>query len=361
MPQPVIIAGSHRSGTSLTAQYLHSCGLFLGDKLLAASESNPYGHFEDSRVVRFHDDIFRANSTSWMHDQRLCPFIPDHIWQGLRNYVEDRQISHRTWAFKDPRVCHFLPVWKFLLPNVKVLVVYRHPIECVRSLNKRHAEDTIRFRRKDRSEFYSVSDLALKIWTVSNAALADYAEENLDDVVVVNHRSLAEGTGLSRLLNEKWNLDLQERDTKEIYDSNLGLSKNTTLRVADPENAKNANLVWNRLMKLDHRSSPETESPHVARLDLRYDGDTGKILMENELLRFENSFIRRRLHEANNPSGDDKKFRKEIDGMRRSPDEAWVRVAELQKSYDAISSSTFWRSTKPMRRTIDWLRNWRSR
>jgi len=38
----LIVAGFHRSGTSLVCQVLHRAGLFLGYDLLGAVFSNPY-------------------------------------------------------------------------------------------------------------------------------------------------------------------------------------------------------------------------------------------------------------------------------------------------------------------------------
>ncbi len=46
--RPVVIAGMHRSGTSLVASYLSSLGIGLGDRLLSADANNRHGYFEDA-------------------------------------------------------------------------------------------------------------------------------------------------------------------------------------------------------------------------------------------------------------------------------------------------------------------------
>ena len=52
---PILIAGMHRSGTSMVAELLYRCGLALGaeDQLfLPANEDNPAGYWEISTVLR---------------------------------------------------------------------------------------------------------------------------------------------------------------------------------------------------------------------------------------------------------------------------------------------------------------------
>ena len=44
---PIVVAGMHRSGTSLVAGYLQSLGVDMGARLLAADHANPRGYFED--------------------------------------------------------------------------------------------------------------------------------------------------------------------------------------------------------------------------------------------------------------------------------------------------------------------------
>ena len=41
------------------------------------------------------------------------------------------------WGWKDPRASIIIPFWKRLIPNLRVIVVLRHPLEVARSLRKR--------------------------------------------------------------------------------------------------------------------------------------------------------------------------------------------------------------------------------
>ena len=51
----LIVAGMHRSGTSVIAQWLQRCGLCLGENLLGPAIGNNEGHFEDTDFVFLHD------------------------------------------------------------------------------------------------------------------------------------------------------------------------------------------------------------------------------------------------------------------------------------------------------------------
>ena len=134
MSEQLIIAGFHRSGTSLVCQLLHRAGLFLGDELLGATFSNPNGHFEDAEVVELHERILADNGRTWRVGEHFAPVLADSHLECMRRLVERREARHRLWGFKDPRVCLFLPLWKHLLPRARVLLVYRHFAEATRSL-----------------------------------------------------------------------------------------------------------------------------------------------------------------------------------------------------------------------------------
>ena len=47
MNKVLVILGMHRSGTSLVANWLHDCGLHVGDRLLEGTFANEKGYFED--------------------------------------------------------------------------------------------------------------------------------------------------------------------------------------------------------------------------------------------------------------------------------------------------------------------------
>ena len=141
MSDQLIIAGFHRSGTSATSRLLHRAGLFLGYELLEALPSNPYGHFEDREIVNLHTRILSDNEKTWAVDETFLPIVVQQRWQLMQSIIDRRNSEHRLWGFKDPRACLFMMLWKHLLPNAKVLIVYRHFSGSTYSLGQRHSSD----------------------------------------------------------------------------------------------------------------------------------------------------------------------------------------------------------------------------
>ena len=132
---PIIIAGMHRSGTSLLARFVHDSGIDLGDKLLSANKSNIYGHYEDLEILEFHREILEQQfgHQMWV---RGIPHMTDADRERAVALISARQ--HKPfWGWKDPRTCLFLDFWSYLLPDAHYLFIVRHPDLVLRSLSRR--------------------------------------------------------------------------------------------------------------------------------------------------------------------------------------------------------------------------------
>ncbi len=223
MSNLVIVAGFHRSGTSLVAGLLHKAGLSLGERLLGANASNPMGHFEDLEVLRIHEMILHHHGLTWQIDFPFVPTMTDFHWEAMENLIERRNVHHRLWGFKDPRVCLFLPCWKYLLPAARVLVIYRHYNDCAYSLARRHARHLLHQEgpTDQHVRFWSEPDHAVKMWMEHNKRLVHFADAYPDDVVVVSHQALIEGFPLIKVLNAKWGLGLQPISIYGVFDRSL--------------------------------------------------------------------------------------------------------------------------------------------
>lgn len=152
---PVCVTGMHRSGTSLVANLLGRCGLYLGeeDKLLPASPDNTDGYWEHRDFVNLNDEILLALGSAWDFPSPTLMegwpyedrFNPSRIRAEilLANFVD-----HEPWGWKDPRTSLTLPFWLsldgILIPfwsgrgqKLKVVVCLRDPLEVFQSLRDR--------------------------------------------------------------------------------------------------------------------------------------------------------------------------------------------------------------------------------
>ena len=133
------ITGMHRSGTSLVARLLHECGIALGPEreLKKRAADNLDGYFENRSFVRLNDTIINQFGGKWNQPPSFPPgweFSPEASAFLERAEKLVSQFSHDGWGWKDPRSSLTLPFWQRLIPDLKIIVCIRNPIEVARSL-----------------------------------------------------------------------------------------------------------------------------------------------------------------------------------------------------------------------------------
>jgi hypothetical protein len=153
----------HRSGTSLVTKLLGSSGLYLGeqDELLPAVSYNADGLWEHRKFVELNEQVLAALDGAW----DSAPAIPKH-WDDdrLRALLQqgaeliDAFAGRGPWGWKDPRNSLTLPFWRRLLPELKVVVVLRNPLEVALSLRRRG---------------YPSVRASLDLWMVHNQRILD--------------------------------------------------------------------------------------------------------------------------------------------------------------------------------------------
>lgn len=145
MKESIIVLGVHRSGTSVLAGLISILGAYPGSDLMKPTEDNPKGYFENNRIVVLNERILADNNASWDDPSFTVDSIPK---SKLREYVdaaklilEDELKYVKKIIIKDPRICILFPVWeqalKELSVKIKVIFIYRSPLEVAQSLKKR--------------------------------------------------------------------------------------------------------------------------------------------------------------------------------------------------------------------------------
>ncbi len=120
----LVLAAMHRSGTSLTARWLQSCGLNIGDQLVPGGVGNDEGHFEDLEIVRLHEKILADNHLNYKVIPSDSIIVNNQRLSEINQLVEQRK-TWTNWSFKDPRTCLFLSTWEEALQQPYYLVVFR--------------------------------------------------------------------------------------------------------------------------------------------------------------------------------------------------------------------------------------------
>ena len=251
MTPELIIAGFHRSGTSFTAQTLHQHGLFLGDDLLGAAPSNPYGHFEDRTVVTLHDDLLRDNGETWQVDRPLLPVVQPAIWDRIESFVSYRRGRHTFWGFKDPRACLFLGLWRHIMPDARLVAVYRPYWSSVSSLHRRHGYQlAVDQPPADvHLRFFEEPDLALRMWINHNLALIRECRAFAARSLVVSFDALAKGFPLVQRLRDRWSLPLDRPQLTSSFDPGA-TDSGRHVRIFDPALRERADDIMKQLEEL---------------------------------------------------------------------------------------------------------------
>lgn len=243
---PLVIVGMHRSGTSLAANWLSKCGLDVGDTLVKADFSNVAGHYEDWAFLDLHRDILAANDTDHLiTDQRKLSIGPDHRARAERIIAE--RTAKDQWGWKEPRTTILLDFWHSLLPEMKVLVVYRHYAQVAdsmlrRDLTRRRSKrnwprKALRLRARIRLQ-YSFANVPLArtylhVWNRYNRDALAFVRANPSQTLVLRVDDvLSKGAAVIEYVNQAWGFSLQVVDAREIHDPALMRSGALPFRAA---------------------------------------------------------------------------------------------------------------------------------
>jgi GT2 family glycosyltransferase/glycosyltransferase involved in cell wall biosynthesis len=139
----VCIAGAHRSGTSMLARLLRSCGLYLGPEnaLMPAQADNPDGFWEHMGFVAVNDELLNELGGAWDLPPKANENFMHARLDPLRLKAQpliQRFDFASVWGWKDPRNSLTLPFWQDLLPSLKTLIIVRNPLEVAHSMRERN-------------------------------------------------------------------------------------------------------------------------------------------------------------------------------------------------------------------------------
>jgi len=140
---PLIIAGMHRSGTSIVTRLLERAGMYAGGSWLDENHESIF--FSRANRAMLGEGPYLLYDYGW-----TAPKTETFI-QARRGYAERaaarpaaffaERSGQTVWGWKDPRNCLTLPVWLSIYPNARVLHVVRDGRAVALSLAERDALD----------------------------------------------------------------------------------------------------------------------------------------------------------------------------------------------------------------------------
>ena len=127
-----VVLGMHKSGTTLVARTLHQSGIYMGQ------DFQPNADYERSKyeakwaqdinntILGIDRSMFSLNVTSAL----LCRALNQNDIQArIVSHVSAMESLHENWGFKDPCSSLTYNRWKECLPEHRVIVVFRDPVE----------------------------------------------------------------------------------------------------------------------------------------------------------------------------------------------------------------------------------------
>ena len=148
-PPAVLVAGMHRSGTSMLTRLLNLSGLQLGPQadLMPSNASNPKGYWESLRLTAFNERLLASQGGWWAAPPpgdvfewtgRSRESLP--AWEAELHSTFDELFGQtdRSALVKDPRLCSTLPLWRRALDRpLAIVIVHRDPHWVLASLARR--------------------------------------------------------------------------------------------------------------------------------------------------------------------------------------------------------------------------------
>lgn len=120
----IVIAGCHRSGTSLVGHLLHDAGILIDNGIPINPDVNKNGFFESPDVMVKNDRLLNFYGAKWDNP-------PDHLDEGIA------VLDHDYDAVKDPRFSLTFNAWVWP-EDTKLIKVVRSEAAVVKSLMKRN-------------------------------------------------------------------------------------------------------------------------------------------------------------------------------------------------------------------------------
>jgi hypothetical protein len=133
----IIVLGMHRSGTSTIARILAELGVNMGDQLLGATSSNPYGHYEDAEFFELNNRIFTDLGVDWNRPptSETLGKVSAELKEEARALITAKS---GLWGMKEPKTCFTIRIFGDFLTNPYFIVITRKAEDIAKSLNVRN-------------------------------------------------------------------------------------------------------------------------------------------------------------------------------------------------------------------------------
>lgn len=144
----LLVAGMHRSGTSVFTRTAGLLGFALPETPIPAGKENATGFWESLQLVERHDALLSELGTAWYDWRKIAIDSPDvqavfrSHQNGILSEIDVAFGDASGFVLKDPRICRFIPLIVGAMREHGIathyLIPIRAPLEVAESLFERN-------------------------------------------------------------------------------------------------------------------------------------------------------------------------------------------------------------------------------
>jgi hypothetical protein len=198
-----IVLGMHKSGTTLVSQILHVSGINMGFDIDDERFQYSGNQCESPTVNAINNDILGSYGLSSI-DMGNTPGLreSEDIQEKAQAFIRTTSQFAR-WGIKDPRMCLTYVVWKRILPEHALILVYRNPLQVWKHYVDRSYRNVFDYLK------------VFKRYIEYNKAIIEIMHNHYGPVLVVNYNRLMDGNEEFQRLQRFVGFALKDmRDTK---------------------------------------------------------------------------------------------------------------------------------------------------
>ena len=193
---------------------------------------NRKGHFEDNRIVQLHSNAIKKElpkSKGWVVSKNINLTFDQVERLELKALLKSYETKFDLWGWKDPRAVLFLKCWKEIVPDLKVLMVWRSIDEVIASLIKRS------ILSESKNTKINLFD-AIKTWQVYNEKIIEFHRAFPEDSMVVPLQEIIDGQDeLLSQISKKFGFSLELNCIQGVYEEQLLSSRKKSYLVLLPK------------------------------------------------------------------------------------------------------------------------------
>jgi hypothetical protein len=146
---PVVVIGMHRSGSSMLVRCMEKLGFFAGLSQDQNAESEYFqilnrwifwqvnATWDNPFCFRFVSDFLRSVTVRALELRVASPDRQNYLGYEKASRIRDLRKLDFPWGWKDPRNTFTVEFWQQVFPGLRVIHIYRNPVDVAASLRER--------------------------------------------------------------------------------------------------------------------------------------------------------------------------------------------------------------------------------